>query len=66
MFVAILNALAALPALFSYIEKFSLWLSDQIVLINKRRALEDAQKAIDKAKATKDTSDLDGLFGGKK
>lgn len=66
MLIAILEALASLPKIFSYIEKFSVWLSEQIVLINKRKALEDAQKAIDKARETKDTSDLDDLFGGKR
>lgn len=66
MWIALLKALAALPGLFSYLDRFSEWFSREIDLIKKRQALEAAQKALDKAKKEKDTSALDDLFGGRK
>lgn len=66
MWAAIFGVIASLPKLLDLVEKFASWISKQVNEAKIRQANEDAQKAVDKAKETKDTSDLDKIFDPRK
>lgn len=67
MLIAIFNAIAALPKLLSLIESMIAFISEQVELAKKRKAIADFAEAAEIAKKKKDTSGLDAGFDpGKK
>ena len=62
MILALFNAIAALPALFSLLEKFINFISDQLDQAKQRKAIADLAKASQDARQKKDTSGLDEIF----
>lgn len=65
MIASIFAAIAAVPKILDYLEQFAQWISTQVALARDKQLANDMNKAVDKAKNTKDTSDIDNLFGGK-
>lgn len=63
MIVAIFNAIAAVPALIKALESLISWISIQIDEAKQRQLAKQMSQATDQAKATKDTSGIDQLFG---
>lgn len=67
MISSIFSAIAAFPQLLKLVEQFIAWISKQVDSAKIKKAEDDAKKAADVAKTTKDTTDLDNLFDpGKK
>jgi len=66
MFAGIFGALAAMPQLLKLVEQFIAWISGQIQTAKIKKAEDDAKKAAEVAKKTKDTTDLDNLFDPRK
>lgn len=60
--MAIFDAIAAFPKILAIFEAFASWIGEQIAQAKVRKSNSDMAKAADKAKATKDTSDLDKMF----
>jgi hypothetical protein len=65
MIAAIFSAIAAIPEILGYVEKFSVWLAGQIDQAKKKKLEQDMAKAAELAKTNKDTSKIDDLFSGK-
>lgn len=62
MVTAIFSAIAALPQLCAFVEKFALWITEQIQIAKDKKTLEDLAKATALAKEKKDTSGMDNIF----
>lgn len=66
MITAILNAIAALPKLFGLIKEGIVALSNWFKQKKIEERNEKFKDGVKKSKETKDTSNLDDLFGGRK
>ena len=65
MITAIFSAIAALPKLLGLLKDLIGWISARIEVAEKNQVEKDLAKALEKAKQTKDTSDLDNIFKGR-
>lgn len=62
MVLAIFQAIAAVPQVLGYLEKFGAWVTTQCDAIRQAQLAKDAQAAAAAAQATKDPENLDHLF----
>lgn len=62
MVLAIFNAIAAIPAVLGYIEKFAGWLTVQCQAARLKQLAKEAEEAARNAHDTQDPQYLDHLF----
>lgn len=62
LLISLFSALAAIPSVFKYIEKFATFINEQIALHKRKQAANDFKKATQEARETKDTSGIDAMF----
>jgi hypothetical protein len=59
---ALFSAIAAIPGILGYIKQITLWMNEQIVCFEKKKAAQEFKDAVASAKKTKDGASIDRMF----